>query len=83
MTTTIQLEDTLLAEAEAFAAETGKSLAEIVEDALRQAIASRRPNGQKSTVKLKTHGSGGLQPGVDLNNTAALLDLMDAPHATS
>ncbi len=83
MATTIQLEDKLLADAEAFAAESGKSLTEIVEEALRQTLAGRRPNGQKSAVKLKTHGSGGLQPGVDLNDTAALLDLMDAPHAAS
>jgi hypothetical protein len=72
MRTTIQLEDKLLREAKAFAAETGKSLAAVIEDALRQALARRRRPAPKRRVKLKTHGGGGLQPGVDLDNTAAI-----------
>ena len=83
MTTTIQLEDELLEEAKAFAAESGKSLTAVIEEALRQTLAMRRQRAPKSDVTLKTHGSGGLQPGVDLDNTAALLDLMDAPKAAS
>lgn len=83
MTTTIQLEDKLLEEAQAFAAESGSSLAAVIEDALRQALARRRRPAPKRPVKLKTHGHGGLQPGVDLNNTVALLDLMDTPDAAS
>jgi len=83
MTTTIQLENELLEEAKAFAAESGKSLTAVIEEALRQTLAKRRQRAPKSDVKLKTHGSGGLQPGVDLDNTSALLDLMDAPNAAS
>lgn len=83
MTTTIQLEDKLLEEAQAFAARTGKSLNELVEEALRRALANRPQEASRSSVTLKTHGSGGLQPGVDLSNTAALLDLLDMPNAAS
>jgi hypothetical protein len=80
MRTTIQLEDTLLHEVQAFAAETGKSITDVIEDALRRALAQRRPTAPNGRVQLKTHGRGGLQPGVDLDHTAQLLDLMDSPN---
>jgi hypothetical protein len=83
MRTTIQLEDELLQEAKAFAAETGKSLTAVIEEALRKTLPCRRQAPARRSVKLKSHGSGGLQPGVDLNNTAALLDLMDSSDAAS
>ena len=83
MRTTIQLEDKLLQEAKAFAAETGKSLTAVIEDALRQILTRRQPPARKQCVTLKTHGRGGLRPGVDLDNTAALLDLMETPNAAS
>lgn len=83
MRTTIQLEDKLLEEAKAFAAESGRSLAAVIEDALYQMLSRRRRPVPKQRVKLKVHGRGGLQPGVDLDNTAAMLDLMDATDAAS
>src|SRR5438445_13312583 len=83
MTTTIQLEDSLLEQARAYAAETGRSLSDVIEDALRQKLVDRRPHAGKNRVKLKTHGCGGLQPGDDLNNTASRLDVRDSPHAAS
>jgi hypothetical protein len=83
MTTTIQLEEKLFEEAQAYAAETGRSLTAVIEDALRETLSKHRPPIAKQHVKLKTHGQGGLQPGIDLDNTAALLDLMDSPNAAS
>jgi hypothetical protein len=83
MRTTIQLEDKLLQDVKAFAAETGKSVSAVIEEALRRALAQRRPTAPNGRVRLKTHGRGGLQPGVNLDNTAALLDLMDSPNEAS
>ena len=83
MRTTIQLDDKLVEEAKAIAAQTGKSLAAVIEDALRQTLARRSQRAPKRRVKLKAHGRGGLQPGVDLDNTTALLDLMDTPNAAT
>jgi hypothetical protein len=37
----------------------------------------------KLRVKLDTHWRGGLQPGVNLDNTTPLLDLLDTPNAAS
>jgi hypothetical protein len=83
MKTTIQLEDKLLLEVQDFAVETGKSLSAVIEDALRSTLARRRRQGRKKRVKLKSHGIGGLQPGINLDNTAALLDLMESSDAAS
>ena len=83
MRTTIRLDDKLLSEAKRLAAESGRTLTSVIEDALRAALALRKQPGAARRVKLKTHGSGGLQPGVDLNDSAALLELMEQPSATS
>jgi len=69
MRTTIRLNDQLLAEAKQLAAQTGRTLTAVIEDALREVLARR-----KQTPR---HGSGGLRPGVDLDDNAALRDLMD------
>lgn len=75
MRTTIRLPDDLLAEAKRAAVETNRSLTRVIEDALRAALA-RRESPPRQRVRLPTFG-GKLQPGVDLNDSAALRDLMD------
>jgi Ribbon-helix-helix protein, copG family len=77
MRTTIRLDDQLLADAKQLAARTGRTLTAVIEDALRQAIRQTRPP-RRRRVELPTFkGGNGLQPGVDLDDTAALLDLME------
>lgn len=76
MRTTINLDDTLLAEARQVAARTGRSLTAVVEDALRQSLYRREPTTRQA-VELPVFGEGGTQPGVDLDDSAALLDLME------
>jgi hypothetical protein len=41
------------------------------------ALARGKQAGAPTSVDLPTYGSGGVLPGVDLDDTAALLDLMD------
>ena len=77
MRTTIRLDDDLLREAKAYAAATDRTLTRLIEDALREALARRRQRARRPRVELPTSGGGGLQPGVDLDNSAALWDLMD------
>jgi hypothetical protein len=77
MRTTIRLDDDLLREAKAYAAATDRTLTRLVEDALREALTRRRQRPRRPQVDLPTSGGGGLQPGVDLDNSAALWDLMD------
>lgn len=76
MRTTIRLPDDLLTEAKRVAAETNRSLTRLIEDALRSALA-RRQAPPRERVRLPTVDGMGLRPGVDLDNSAALLDIME------
>ena len=83
MRTTINLPDELILRAKKAALEADTTLTEIIGNALREALATRRRKKVRRDFKLITSGSGGLQPGVDLDDTSALLDLMDGlddPH---
>lgn len=77
MRTTLRLNDALLADAKKLAIDTNRTLTEVVEDALRIALAQGRQRRKGKPIKLHTFGGNGLQPGVDLTNNAALADLMD------
>ncbi len=78
MRTTIKLADELIVEAKGIAARTGRTFAEVVEDAVRDSLARRRrTDGTTISVPLPNFGEGGLQAGVDLDDSAELLDLMD------
>jgi hypothetical protein len=78
MRTTIRLDDELLAEAKELAARTRRSLNSVIEDALRESLARRRSKTGRKPVTLTTFRGNGLRPGADLDDTAALYDLMDA-----
>ena len=82
MRTTLRLDDLLLAEAKKYAAETGRTLTAVIEDALREVLARRKQPFKRRAVRLPTFRGGGLQRGVDLDDTSALLDLMDGRNAT-
>ncbi len=77
MRTTIKIDDRLLAEAKTYAARSGRTLNAVVEDALRESLArhARKPDRRK--VELPTFSGSRLAPGVDLDDSAALLDLME------
>lgn len=77
MRTTIRLPDDLLEAAKRHAVDTGRTLTKVIEDALRAALARRESGPDTEAVELPTYGTGGLRPGVDLDDSASLLDLMD------
>jgi len=78
MRTTVRLNDRLLAEAKKHAAASGKTLTSLLEDALRETLARRRGRARSRRVRLKTVKGGGVRPGVDLDDSAALLDVMES-----
>jgi len=80
MRTTIRIDEELLREAKQLAARSGKSLTALIEDALRESLAHQRRTEPRETVHLITAGGNGLLPGVDLDDSAGLLDVMDTPH---
>lgn len=77
MRTTVRLDDQLLADAKAHAARTGQTLTSIIEDALRLVLARHNHHAPRENVELKTVGGSGVQPGVDLDDSAGLLDLVE------
>lgn len=82
MRTTIRMDDHLLKEAKEYAARTGVTLTRLIEDALRELLARRRRERVREPQQLPTYGGQGLQPGVDLDDTASLVDLMDGADET-
>jgi hypothetical protein len=78
MRTTVRLDERLLAQAKRLAAESGRTLTSVLEDALRETLARRRPRAKTKPVRLKTVKGGGVRPGVDLDDSASLLDLMES-----
>ena len=78
MRTTIRLNPRLLAEAKKLAAETNRSLTKLIEDSLREAVARRRRPSRRA-VSLTIVGGRGVNPGIDLDDSAALLSAMDGP----
>ncbi|HEU4384817.1 MAG TPA: type II toxin-antitoxin system VapB family antitoxin [Anaeromyxobacteraceae bacterium] len=82
MRTTIRIDDHLLAQAKRLAAATGRTLTQVIQDALREVLARRRAPGRRGRVRLRTVSGQGVQPGVDLDDSAALLDLMEPMQGT-
>jgi len=81
MRTTIRLDDELLKRAKQQAQLRGKTLTQLIEEALRETLERREKPAPRAPVRLITSGEGGLQPGVDLDDSASLLDVMeDDPH---
>lgn len=76
MRTTVNIDEQLLIEVKTVAAQSGRTLSAVIEDAIR-ALMTRRTESGRSAPPLPTLSGGGLQPGVDLDDSAALLDLME------
>ncbi len=78
MRTTLNISDALLTEAKQTAARTGRTLTQIIEDALRESLARRDASRTAPrTIKLTTFKGTGVAPGVNLDDSAGLRDLMD------
>lgn len=77
MRTTVRLDDDLLAAVKKYAIETNRTLTAVIEDALRQHMAQKEVLQLREPVHLYTVQGRGTQPGVDLDDSAALLDLME------
>ncbi|MEP6932491.1 MAG: CopG family transcriptional regulator [Nitrospirota bacterium] len=78
MRTTINLPDELLAQIKKLAATSRSTITALIEDALHEALARRRRTRRHERVILRTYGKQGLLPGVDIDDTASVLDLMES-----
>ena len=79
MRTTVHIDDHLFAEIKGIAADTGKTLAAVIQDALRESL-SRRRTTERPAVDLPLFHGAGVMPGVELSDSASLLDLMQGDH---
>lgn len=77
MRTTVRLDDELLREAKVRAAEQGITLTQLIDESLRERLASRPRRMSVEPFRLATYGKGGIRPGVNLDDNRALRDLMD------
>lgn len=75
MRTTINIDEYILTLAKREAVSQKKSLGKVVEDALRSIFASRPE--KSSQICLVTTGGAGVKPGVDLDDSSSLLEIMD------
>jgi hypothetical protein len=77
MRTTIRLSDELLRKARKKAAEEGRTVTSLVEEGLKIVLAESKPR-KRGRVRLPiSRASGGTLPGVDLNRSSDLEDLME------
>jgi hypothetical protein len=83
MRTTINLDDELLSNAKVVAAREGRTLGDLITDALRVALAARQANLDREPTELPTFDGDGLLPGVDLDDTASLVELMEGQSVPS
>jgi hypothetical protein len=79
MRTTVRLDDALLEQAKREAAHRHETLTALIEQGLRLVLAqSRSSQSRRTRVVLPTcRAGGGVLPGVDLNDNAALLDVLE------
>jgi hypothetical protein len=72
------LDDELLRDVKRVAAERGTTMTQVIEDALRVMLLDRRGGEHAPKIKLPvSKRRGGIRPGVDISNNAAVRDLMD------
>jgi hypothetical protein len=76
--TTVRLEDGLLEQAKREAARRGETLTALIEEGLRLVlIRGQRPAKRRRVLIPVSSTGGGLLPGIDLNNSAELLEIME------
>jgi hypothetical protein len=74
--TTINISDSLLTDAKLLAARTNRPLGAIVDDALRILLKREKLDASQGDWTFPTFGSGGLQPGVNLDDKEAVAELL-------
>jgi len=77
--TTIRINDDLLKRAKKQAADEGRTLTSLVKDALALILSNPRPSRRKRVELPVSKATGGILPGIDLNRSGDLEEVMTAP----
>lgn len=81
MRTTIRLDDALLDRARREARRRGTTLTALIEEGLQTVLRTRQAPAPPSGFRLPVcNAGGGTLPGVDLNDSADLLERMEGSH---
>ena len=78
MRTTVRLDPALMAKAKKESARTGETLTAMIERGLRLVLAGPRQSRPRTIIRIPvSRAGGGLRAGVNLDDSAALLDIME------
>jgi hypothetical protein len=78
MRTTINLPDDLMTQIKKLALASNSTVTALIEETLREGLARRRRSRRSERTMLPIYGKQGPLPGVDLDDTASLLDVMES-----
>jgi plasmid stability protein len=76
--TTLTLDEDVAAKLRAEARRSGRSFRDVVNDAIRRGLLSRR-SSRSGRFTVSARDLGGLRPGLDLDNIADLLERVEGP----
>lgn len=79
--TTVRLPEGLIERAKKRAANDGRTLTALIEDGLRRVLSDAPPLDRQRRLPRVSTATGGLQPGIELNDSAALQELDDLDHS--
>jgi hypothetical protein len=79
MRTTVRIKDDLLLRAKKRAADEGRTLTSLIEDGLTLILSPSKGKRRNRTQLPVSKASGGVLPGVDLNRSSDLEEVMDTP----
>jgi len=79
MRTTLNLDDDVAAKLRAESRRAGRPFKEIVNETLRNGLASRRVAAQRQAFKITARDLGDVRPGLCLDNVAELLEQAEGP----
>ena len=77
MRTTVTIDDDLYTDAKVHAARSGRGVGSVIEDALRDYLARASTTRLEDLTPLPTMRSGGVRPGIDLNDMSSVYEVMD------
>jgi len=79
MRTTLTLDDDVAAKLKAESRRAGRTFREVVNEVLRQGLASQRVTAKRRSFKIIARDLGDLKPGLSLDNVAELIERVEGP----
>jgi len=79
MRTTLTLDDDVAAKLKAEQHRAGRTFREIVNEALRQGLASQRVTTKRRSLRITARDLGELKPGLSLDNVVELIERAEGP----